>query len=274
MRTKLVISLFLGCFLASCGSKKLVRQTSKKPVGDREVVTTPELPKTPEVEEIPKVFIPRGNDVTSQYIGQFKEIAMEEMRRYGIPASITLAQGILESGSGNGELAQRSKNHFGIKCHGDWTGQRVYHDDDARGECFRKYRHPKISYRDHSLFLFERKRYFPLFKLPKDDYKGWAKGLKQAGYATDPKYPNKLIGLIERYRLYELDAMVLGKELEDAKKMVKKKDRYTVKKGDTLYSIAKRHKLKVDELKELNGLEGNNIFEGQVLFVKPVKKNF
>ena len=112
---------------------------------------------------------------------------------YGIPASITLAQGILESGSGKGELTRKSNNHFGIKCHRNWTGDRAYHDDDEKGECFRRYNHPMYSFNDHSQFLTGRKRYAFLFKLRKDDYKGWARGLRKAGYATDKKYPQKLI---------------------------------------------------------------------------------
>src|SRR5690606_7680630 len=133
----------------------------------------------------------------------------DEMREFGIPASITLAQGILESGSGRGELTLKTNNHFGIKCHTGWEGGMEYHDDDEKGECFRKYNDPYTSYRDHSLFLTSRSRYAPLFDLRTDDYKGWAKGLRKAGYATDPRYPQKLIGLIERYELYRYDDQVL-----------------------------------------------------------------
>ena len=131
------------------------------------------------------------------------------MQLYGIPASITLAQRILESGAGRSGLSRKSNNHFGIKCHKDWTGERVYHDDDELQECFRKYKDPDISFRDHSLFLTERTRYKDLFKLKKDDYKGWAKGLRKAVYATNPKYPKKLITIIERYKLFNLYAEVL-----------------------------------------------------------------
>ena len=205
MRIKLLIGIVATFFVISCGSKKTVVEKPKETTKREDAVITPKVEEKSDGTPGKK---PRSNDAAADYIEQCKEIAIEEMQLYGIPASITLAQGILESGSGNGDLARRSNNHFGIKCHSGWTGQRVYHDDDERGECFRKYPHPKISYRDHSLFLFERKRYFSLFKLPKDDYKAWAKGLRKAGYATDPKYPEKLISLIDRYKLYELDAMV------------------------------------------------------------------
>src|SRR5699024_697917 len=134
----------------------------------------------------------------------YKAIAMEEMGTFGIPASITLAQGILESDSGRSELTRKSNNHFGIKCH-DWKGQSVTHDDDLRGECFRKYKNPNYSFRDHSLFLRNRPRYGQLFDLPINDYKRWARGLKSAGYATDPAYPRKLISIIERYELHQYD---------------------------------------------------------------------
>lgn len=138
------------------------------------------------------------------YIAQWMPVAVEKMKEHGIPASISLAQGLLESGNGNSELARKSNNHFGIKCTPDWTGGKVYHDDDKKDDCFRKYKDASQSYEDHSKFL-QRKRYAALFELKITDYKGWAKGLKAAGYATDPKYPDKLIGLIERYELYKLD---------------------------------------------------------------------
>lgn len=270
MKLRSIVFVLCGGILLSCGSKKRATQSSENSSENQEVVTPKE--STPEVSKPPVSSKPLST--TEAYIATFKNVAMEEMRLYGIPASITLAQGILESGSGNGDLAKRSNNHFGIKCHRSWTGERVYHDDDELGECFRKYPDPKISYRDHSLFLFERKRYLPLFKLAKDDYKAWAKGLRAAGYATDKRYPEKLISLINRYQLYTFDAMVLGKDPRDARKVVTRKDRYTVKKGDTLYSIARRHKLKVDELKGLNGLQDDAIYEGQVLFVKPMPKDY
>lgn len=140
-----------------------------------------------------------------RYIQTYSSLAVSEMYRSGVPASITLAQGMLESGNGQSELARKSNNHFGIKCHNNWKGKKVYHDDDAKGECFRKYDDPKESFYDHSDFLRYRDRYKFLFDLKTTDYKGWANGLKQAGYATDPAYPKKLIKLIEDYRLYEYD---------------------------------------------------------------------
>ncbi len=152
-----------------------------------------------------------SSDMVYNYVMTYSEIAMQNMRDYGIPASIILAQGVLESGSGKGELSSKSNNHFGIKCHKEWTGESVLHDDDTKGECFRKYKDPAESYRDHALFLTSRPRYASLFQLPKDDYEGWAKGLRAAGYATDPGYPQKLIGLIERYQLYKFDYLVTGK---------------------------------------------------------------
>ena len=182
---------------------------------------------------------------------------MDEMLQYGIPASITLAQGILESGAGKGRLAVQANNHFGIKCH-DWNGKKIYHDDDEEDECFRKYDNPEYSYRDHSMFLTNRGRYSFLFDLKKDDYKRWAKGLKNAGYATDPKYPQKLIDLIERYELYKYDNIVL-----------KKKNKiYKVRRGDTLHSISEKFNMPVNSIKSLNNLRGNDLTIGQKIIIK------
>ena len=140
------------------------------------------------------------------YIEQFASLAVEEMYRSGVPASITLAQGLLESRYGLSELAVKGNNHFGIKCHNNWKGGKMYHDDDSKGECFRMYPSPEQSYRDHSDFLRYRDRYKFLFDYKITDYKAWAHGLRKAGYATDPAYPSKLIKLIEDYRLYEYDS--------------------------------------------------------------------
>ena len=148
---------------------------------------------------------PDGTTPQERYIDKYAPLAVSEMYRSGVPASITLAQGLLESGNGQSELARKSNNHFGIKCHNNWKGGRVYHDDDAKGECFRKYSHPSESYRDHSDFLRYRDRYKFLFDYRITDYKAWAYGLKKAGYATDPKYPKKLIELIEKYDLHKYD---------------------------------------------------------------------
>lgn len=148
------------------------------------------------------------------YISRYSRIAVEERKRSGVPASITLAQGMLESGNGMSELAVKGNNHFGIKCH-DWKGQKIYYDDDRKGECFRKYRTPEESYRDHSDFLRYRDRYKFLFEFRVTDYKSWAYGLKKAGYATDPAYPGKLIKLIEEYDLDRFDRASSRKTAEN-----------------------------------------------------------
>lgn len=160
-----------------------------------------------------------------KYIERYADLAIEEMYRSGIPASITLAQGLLESGYGLSELALKSNNHFGIKCHNSWQGDKVYHDDDAKGECFRKYDTPEESFRDHSDFLRYRDRYKFLFDLEITDYKSWANGLKKAGYATDPKYPAKLIKLIEDYSLYEYDNGKPKTRHKNKEGLKKKKDK-------------------------------------------------
>jgi flagellum-specific peptidoglycan hydrolase FlgJ len=142
-----------------------------------------------------------------EYVSTYAPAAVQEMLISGVPASITLAQGILESGDGNSVLAKVARNHFGIKCHGLWEGEKYYHDDDAKGECFRVYPTVFDSYRDHSEFLRTRDRYADLFKLKLTDYKGWAHGLKSAGYATNPKYPELLIKIIEENDLTQYDRM-------------------------------------------------------------------
>src|SRR5574344_768989 len=153
----------------------------------------------------------RRNQRYQEYIERYSPLAVEQMRVHKIPASITLAQGLLESGAGYSELARKSNNHFGIKCGGRWSGPSVRHDDDARQECFRAYGNPVESYEDHSLFLKRGARYAFLFDLDITDYKGWARGLKKAGYATDPSYANRLITIIEDYELYKYDSEGLGK---------------------------------------------------------------
>ncbi len=151
-----------------------------------------------------------------EYIEQFKDIAINEMKRSGVPASITLAQGILESENGNSELVKKSNNHFGIKCKNTWTGESVTHDDDANGECFRAYKTADESYRDHSDFLKANKRYGSLFDLDPEDYAGWARGLKKAGYATNPKYPELLIKYVEQYELQQYTLIALNKPVESS----------------------------------------------------------
>jgi hypothetical protein len=154
-------------------------------------------------------------EVIRQYVTQYKDIAISEMQRTGIPASITLAQGIHETLAGTSDLVQKSNNHFGIKCKANWTGETVSHDDDARGECFRKYNNAEDSYRDHSDFLKGSPRYASLFTLDPTDYEGWAQGLKKAGYATNPKYPIVLVKLIEDYQLQDYTMIALGKKSPD-----------------------------------------------------------
>lgn len=253
MRSKFLVILILTTFFTvSCGSKKkTVSQDSK-------TVNRP----------VKRDYPARSYaDVVDEYIAEFSAIAQEEMRLYNIPASITLAQGILESGAGRGELTRRANNHFGIKCH-EWQGDKVYHDDDRSQECFRKYNDPKYSYRDHSLFLTERKRYAALFDLDPEDYEGWAKGLRAAGYATDRLYPTKLIDLIERYQLYNYDAEVLGNYTPTRKPIVQKGVKiHNVQKGDTLYSIAKRYNTTVEILQRKNNLRDTTISIGQELAV-------
>ena len=146
----------------------------------------------------------KWNQAYQTYINQYKDIAIEGMLKYGVPASITLAQGLLESSAGRSDLVIQGNNHFGIKCHG-WTGRTVYHDDDLKGECFRAYPSALDSYEDHCKFLRERPRYRSLFDLDRTDYRGWAYGLKRAGYATNPSYAQMLINIIELYKLYEFD---------------------------------------------------------------------
>ena len=160
----------------------------------------------------------RLNQDYLNYIEKFSSLAVEKMKNYGIPASITLAQGLLESGAGKSRLAVEGNNHFGIKCRGDWKGATMTHDDDAKGECFRKYDSAKGSYDDHSIFLKSSKRYEGLFLLEINDYKGWAHGLSKAGYATDPNYPQRLIKLIEDYELHKYDTQTNRKQKVENRK--------------------------------------------------------
>lgn len=165
----------------------------------------------------------RRNAAYNKYIKEYAPLAIEQMNKYRIPASITLAQGLLESGAGRSTLARKSNNHFGIKCHG-WKKRKVYYDDDEKGECFRAYGSVKDSYEDHSKFLKQGSRYAFLFKLKITDYKGWAKGLKKAGYATDRSYANRLITIIEDYDLYKYDSKGMTKrEARRWQKLLKKK---------------------------------------------------
>lgn len=249
-----------------CGPKKGIVTKEKDQKNETEATkdVKAEFPDN-KIEEEDEAKPPSSTD---NYILLYAEIAKDQMRKSKIPASITLAQGILESGSGRGRLAVEANNHFGIKCHG-WKGAKIYHDDDRSQECFRKYERAESSYKDHSEFLTGRRRYADLFKLKPDDYKGWARGLKKAGYATDRKYPQKLISLIERYKLYKYDEEVLGKKNEQVEIVPVNSGvvRYIVEKGDTLYSLAKRYNTSVEAIKELNNLNSNDLALGQEIMI-------
>lgn len=228
----------------------------------------------------------RWNSAYQQYIDQYKDLAIEQMKKYRIPASITLAQGLLESGAGRSELARKGNNHFGIKCHG-WQGAKTYFDDDARGECFRAYDNVYESYEDHSRFLVNGRRYSKLFSLRTTDYKGWARGLKAAGYATNPQYANKLIEII---RLYDLDQYDSAKSYDKffAKRS---KDRsvngylhpiyqfnknYYIKarSGDTFRSIAREVNISYRSLAKYNERDKNDVLaEGDIVYLKKKRKN-
>lgn len=296
--SKLPILILVLLFLASCGSKRSATvESKKKEIDTREVYLNAESDLI--FDSYKKNNKGKVNDFTIAYIGTYKNIAIDKMEKYKIPASITLAQGILESGNGLSTLAKKSNNHFGIKCHSGWKGKKVYHDDDRKGECFRKYPSPEGSFNDHSKFLTGRGRYEFLFDLKPDDYKAWAKGLKKAGYATDRKYPKKLISFIETFELYKYDDLVLDEkgykrflkdedyedyeEYNNDRSIAKNEmveDRsvtqnditdddvfITVVKGDTLYSIARNNNLSVDDLKRINGLDSNELSIGMKLLV-------
>ena len=206
-------------------------------------------------------------DRAELYIKTYSSVAKSEMNKYGIPASITLAQGLLESGMGIGYLAKNANNHFGIKCHKNWKGGRIYYDDDEKGECFRVYLNPLESYYDHSIFLKDRSRYSFLFDLKSNDYIGWAKGLKKAGYATDPKYSTKLISLIERYNLSRFD----NSNFKTLNKKKEKKYRliiHQVEKGDTLFSISRKYNVDIKDLIDQNNITNKTIYIGQNISIK------
>jgi LysM repeat protein len=222
-----------------------------------------------------------------EYIDTYKELAMQEMVETGIPASITLAQGILESGNGNSRLATKANNHFGIKCH-DWQGKSISHDDDAKNECFRKYSSVEESYRDHSEFLKTRSRYAFLFELNEDDYKGWAKGLKKAGYATSPTYSKALINIIEGNNLQQYDAYVIANKDHNWKKTEVAQTEYAgnrkvhynnrvkyvvAKEGDTFESLAEELDLLDWQLPKYNGMNmASTLKEGDYIYLQPKRK--
>lgn len=238
---------------------------------------------------IPSSSKGKGTSMTGiNYIDAYKDVAIREMNQYGIPASIKLAQALLESGNGNSYLAREANNHFGIKCGGVWSGKSIARDDDNPNDCFRVYGNVEESYKDHSQFLL-RKRYEKLFTLAKDDYKGWAKGLKDAGYATNPRYPELLIDIIERYDLHKYDRkesfrerdvrqdkvvhiiedkaiqepVLVAEQLKSPVAMVI----HEVKASQTLYSISKQYNVSVEQLKLFNSLTSDNIAIGQLLVI-------
>lgn len=222
-----------------------------------------------------------------EYIQQWHSIAVEQMIEYKIPASITLAQAILESGTGTSPLATKGNNHFGIKCHG-WQGEKMYHDDDAKGECFRVYPAADYSFFDHSEFLTSRPRYSDLFTLEITDYKGWAKGLKKAGYATNPQYPQLLIGLIEEFNLAQYDEIALPNKNAIKPKLTSDADKTTTsrhavllkndkskfiiaKPGDTYYRISEEFQMSMWELRKYNDFPYNkDVLEpGDYVYLQP-----
>lgn len=230
----------------------------------------------------------RWNSVYQEYIDQYKDLAIEEMLRYNIPASITLAQGIFESGAGRSELSVKGNNHFGIKCHG-WTGRSVYHDDDARNECFRAYDNVLQSYEDHSKFLRYNVRYNSLFTLQRTDYRGWAQGLKACGYATNPRYADKLIELIELYKLYELDKATSydkfmakrggydkpvsqGMSLHPIK--IYNKNYYIIARaGDTFKGIGEEIDISYRKIAKYNERDKNDVLHaGEIIYLKKKQK--
>ncbi len=230
----------------------------------------------------------------AEYIQRFKDEAVKEMHRTGIPASITLAQGILESGDGNSALARYANNHFGIKCHTGWAGESYFMDDDEKNECFRKYESAYESYKDHSAFLTGRQRYAELFELKTTDYKGWAHGLKKAGYATNPKYAELLIKLIEDHKLYEYDELKKIAVKEPVNKQATDKEKHLPELGthhrseirmhnrikyiyththDTPESIAKQFDMAPWQIYRYNDLnKTDRLSKGQIVYLQPKRK--
>ncbi len=229
----------------------------------------------------------RRNTAYLNYISQYKDLAIEQMLRYRVPASITLAQGLLESRAGLSDLAVRGNNHFGIKCHG-WTGRKTYHDDDEAGECFRAYDNARQSYEDHSRFLSQNSRYARLFSLDRTDYRGWAKGLKACGYATNPNYANSLIGIIETYGLSQYDrantydrflerhtADTPARPGETLHQIYSYNDNYYVvaREGDTYTSIAKEVGLSARKIAKYNERNKKDTLSlGEYVYLKKKRK--
>jgi len=222
------------------------------------------------------------------YIKKYSDIAVRHRDKYKIPASITLAQGILESGAGVSELAKTSNNHFGIKCHSDWTGERVYRTDDGPNDCFRKYKNVEDSFEDHAKFLAQQSRYAVLFTYDIRDYTAWAKGLQTCGYATDKGYANKLIRIIEEYELYKFDAKTAAKTAKKTPTVKEKKKqpvllRNVYKTHNLIYVIAKENDsfdqiaddtgFKVKDLVKYNEIpEDFPLRNGDIVYLEKKKK--
>ncbi|MGK6352507.1 glucosaminidase domain-containing protein [Parapedobacter sp. DT-150] len=283
-----IYALLAILLLTSCLSKHEVLQNPhvrQRPVPTRKPQAARPVPPTSPTPPTPKSYTSTSGYA---YIEQYKDIAIAEMERYGIPASIKLAQALLESGNGNSTLAREANNHFGIKCTPEWVGGQTFQDDDRRNDCFRVYERAEESFKDHSQFLL-RKRYAALFELDKDDYKGWARGLKSAGYATNPRYADLLIDLIERYQLHQFDQpesraekvkreevvqteIVENKPAEQQVAEAEEKapvriDIHEVKQGDTLAAIARKYGMSSAALMDLNGLKTESLFIGQLILV-------
>lgn len=211
---------------------------------------------------------------SEQYIIMYKEDAIIEMYRTGVPASITLAQGILESQNGNSRLAKEANNHFGIKCKTGWTGKTITADDDAEGECFRAYESVLESYRDHSNFLRENWRYSECFKLERTDYKGWAEGLRKAGYATNPNYHTLITGIIERFKLHEFDLAPMPEGVKPEYEIINNKvPAVYAQEGETIDIIAKKNDLNTKQIYRYNDLpKGSTIDPGDILYLKPKRR--
>lgn len=222
------------------------------------------------------------NRTYQEYFDTYGDVAIEQMKKYGIPASVTLAQGVLESGAGRSELARKGNNHFGIKCNG-WTGRRTYHDDDALQECFRAYDTAYDSYVDHSLFLSGSQRYRSLFQLKKTDYKGWARGLKACGYATSPTYASRLIEIIELYKLYQYDTAKGFDKFQERQvqqgdlrhvQQFNKNYYIVVRRGDTFESIAVDVNISASRLARFNERDkGDRLEEGEFVWLKKKRSN-
>jgi len=279
--------LLFSLAMTSCLSKQEVLQNPRIVTRDNQTVRTKPVVTNPRPDNASSRPAASATSMSGyDYINRYKDIAIEEMDKYGIPASIKLAQALLESANGNSTLAREANNHFGIKCASEWSGGRTYKEDDLKDDCFRVYERAEDSFRDHSKFLL-RSRYAALFELDRDDYKGWARGLKSAGYATNPRYADLLISLIERYELHQYDhpetrtAKVRREEAvqteivenaPDEPKVTEAKapvsiEVHEVKAGDTLSSIARKYGMSTTALMDLNGLKTESLFVGQLILV-------